>query len=147
MTTFRYSWRRCVPGDDTAFIGTDGLLKFGGVVLLKSGSDEGQWKWDLSGLHFPGYTVRGHMAGSPREVAAFLEDEYDRQLPQSDGLEMRHEAEIAHYEERGIALPLPVQWRKAVFVDGMPNAEADALFRPGYEPPSTSTTHSRRSRK
>lgn len=141
MTTFRYSWRRCVPDDDTAFIGTDGALNFGGIVLLTSGSNEGQWQWDLDGLRFNGYTVRGSMPGTPREVAAFLEDEYDRQLPNSDGVDLHPETEIAHYLDRGIALPIMVQWRKAVFVDGMPNAEADALYRPNYRPNQINPTH------
>ena len=81
------------------------------------------------------------MAGSPRDVAAFLEDEYDRQLPNSTGLHLRYDAEIAHYQDQGIALPIMVQWRKAVFVDGMPQAEADALYRPDYRPNQINPTH------
>jgi hypothetical protein len=145
MTTFRYSWRRRVP-DQEWFDGFDGKLLFAHVRLLTMGSDEGQWDWSLSGLSF-GYRVGGHMAGTAREAAAHAENEYDRLLPESEGLHLRAEEEVAHYEERGIKLPPMVQWRKAVHVDhSMTMAEANAMFRPDYEPPSTSTTHSRRSR-
>lgn len=123
-----------------AFDGFDGQLQFGHVHLITSGSHEGQWRWTLSGLQSHPI-IGGHRAGTPREVAAYVEDEYDRFLPESDGLHLRYDAEIAHYQERGIPLPVMVQWRKAVFVDGMPREEADALFRPDYKPNQINPTH------
>lgn len=148
MTTFRYSWRRCVPGNDTAFVGTDGQLQFGGITLLTSGTNEGAWRYDLDGMHFPGYTVRGHVDGTAREAAAFLEDQYNRCMPSADGLEMKFEHEAQHFIDRGLPVPAPVQWRKSVHVDqSMSRAEADALFRPDFKPSTLSTTHSRRSRR
>ena len=148
MTTFRYSWVRCVAGDDTCFAGSDGLLKFGWISLLTSGSNEGAWKYYLDGLRFEGYTIRGHVDGSPRDAAAFLEEEYDRRLPSAVGLEMQFEHEAQHFIDKGLPVPAPVQWRKAVHVDqSMTMAEADALFRPDFKPPTMSTSHSRRSRR
>lgn len=148
MMPFRYSWLQCVAGDDTCFAGTDGLLQFGWISLSTSCSNEGSWKYYLDGLRFPGFTVRGHVDGTPRDAAAFLEDEYDRRLPLAVGLDMKYEDEAQHFIDRGLPVPPMVQWRKAVPVDhSMTAAEADVLFRPDFKPFTGNTTHSRRSRR
>lgn len=119
-TAFRYTWRKSFDDAENDFLAHDGEVTIGRIRMETRHPVAGRWLWNLQAFHGAAIAgqMNGYMLGSPREVAAFLEDHYDRMAEVADGLHaLTVRGEMAFFERKGLPLPPGVLWRKARFID------------------------------
>ncbi|MEX6509222.1 hypothetical protein [Jiella sp. M17.18] len=111
----QFKWQRFGVGQ--RFLGYDGRLHFGTIAFTEYGMHRGEWEWSVCGMSWRDHGPHRHgfRLNHPRVVAVDVERLYLRLLPLCDGVQLRVEDEIAHFEARGLPLPRGTAWRKARF--------------------------------